>query len=141
VNGLTFAAYDTKRFKTNLDTVNAQVAFLGNAFFVIEFNNAVRAGIQTGLTSVAYFFKQNDDSTVRFCNCFQRAGICTRRLFTMIAKGWQKMHAYIRKSADRRILEGRILGLNPDPTRLTVVFFPAGNGTSLTTDASFLIND
>jgi hypothetical protein len=51
------------------------------------------------------------------------------------------MHAYIRKSADRRIFEGRILGPNPDPTRLTVVFFPAGNGTSLTTDASFLIDD
>jgi hypothetical protein len=58
VNRLAFAAYDTKRFKANLDTVNAQVAFLGNAFFVIEFYSAVRAGLQTGLTSVAYFFKQ-----------------------------------------------------------------------------------
>jgi hypothetical protein len=100
----------------------AEITFFGRIRFGIETNGLIRAGVQTGLTSIASVRVQGNRSVLALYQRFQGTRIHTRRLFAVLAQSGQKMHLQFRKPALRRILLWGVQSFNPYPSLGPLVF-------------------
>ncbi len=141
MHGLSFTADNTKGFKIFINPVCAKIAFLRLFPVTIILDGIIGADCHAGLTSVAFPLIQDHRTIFPLGK-----GLCWTRIHAggmdaVVAETWKKTHLEIGKTAHRRVLLCRVLGLNTNPVFFRIVLFFAGHGAGLTSNTPFLVYD
>lgn len=121
--------------------MDTKIAFLNPILSLVEMDGVIGASFDTYLASVTGILVQYNRPVISFFNRFQRTGIDTGRMLTMIAQKRQEVQGQIRKATRGRVLLERVLSLHLNQALGGFVFDLAGHGTGVTSDAALLVND